>query len=152
MGLFDRLRGAFSEKTRLLDELALIAGLHETGVERLRRHAPMAIYPDVAKQAAEVATREMAHQRALRTILAEHDLWPKAPESVPPEGVNNWERLSNDLAILLQSAQELNRHAYKWEGVDDDMVRKLAAMASEMSENETTLRKIVLKLDPHAID
>ncbi len=90
----------------------------------------------------------------MRGILSERHLWPRPPEEVPHEGSNNWERLSNDLEILLLLARKLHQHAMRWEGearlrfLGDTLMK----IANEASDNEYELRRLVAKLDPQALD
>jgi rubrerythrin len=151
MGLLDRLRTAISGP-RLIDELAILAGQSEALVNRLRRHAERAMYPAIARGVREIAEKEAAHDKALRDILAERNLWPRPPEEVPHEGSSNWERLSNDLEILLLFSQELHRHAMRWEGENPGLAETLTKVAGEASDDEFELRRLVAKLDPQALD
>jgi hypothetical protein len=151
MGLLDRLRSAISGP-RLIDELAILAGQSEGLVNRLRRHAERALYLGIAQGVREIAEKEAAHEKTLRHILAEHGLWPRPTEEVPHEGSNVWERLSGDLAILLAFAQELHRHAMRWEGENPELGETLKKIADEASDDEFELRRLVAKLDPQALD
>jgi hypothetical protein len=153
MGLLDRLRTAISGP-RLIDELAILAGQCEALVNRLRRHAERAMYPRIAQGVREIAEKEAAHDKTLRGILAERGFWPRPPEEVPHEGSNNWERLSNDLEILLLFARELHRHAMRWEGESEnsELGETLKKVADEASDDEFELRRLVAKLDPQALD
>jgi hypothetical protein len=151
MGLLDRLRSAISGP-RLIDELAILAGQSEALVNRLRRHGERAMYPTIAQGVHGIAEKEAAHEKILRAVLAERGLWLRPPEEVPHEGSNNWERLSGDLEILLLFAQELHRHAMRWEGENPELGETLKKIADEASENEFELRRLVAKLDPQALD
>lgn len=112
------------------------------------------MYPRIAQGVREIAEKEAAHDRAMRSILAERGMWPRPPEEVPHEGSNNWERLSNDLEILLQFARELHRHAMRWEGDGENAAlgETLRKIADEASDDEFELRRLVAKLDPQALD
>jgi len=90
----------------------------------------------------------------MRAILSDRGLWPRPPEEASHEGANNWERLSNDLEILLQFARELHRHAMRWEGEGENakLGETLMKIADEASEDEFELRLLVAKLDPQALD
>ena len=151
MGLLDRLRSAISGP-RLVDELAILAGQCEALVNRLRRHAEREMYPGIASGVRAIAEKEAGHDKTLRGILAERELWPRPPEEVPHEGSNNWERLSNDLEILLLFARELHRHAMRWEGENPQLAETLMKVADEASDDEYELRRLVAKLDPQALD
>jgi hypothetical protein len=151
MGLLDRLRNAISGP-RLIDELAILAGQSEALVNRLHRHAERALYPRIAQGVREIGGKEAAHEKTLRGILAERGLWPRPPEEVPHEGSSNWERLSGDLETLLLFAQELHRHAMRWEGENPELAETLKKIADEASDDEFELRRLVAKLDPQALD
>jgi hypothetical protein len=153
MGLLERLRTAVSGPP-LIDELAILAGQSEALVNRLRRHAERAMYPAIAQGVREIAEREAAHEKTMRAILVEHRLWPRRPQEVPHEGSNNWERLSNDLEILLLFARELHRHAMRWEGEGENpkLGGTLMKIADGASNDEYELRRLVAKLDPQALD
>jgi hypothetical protein len=151
MGLLDRLRSAISGPP-LIDELAILAGQCEALVHRLRRHSERAMYPGIAQGVREIAEKEAAHDKTMRGILAERELWPRPPEEVSHEGSNNWERLSNDLEILLLFARELHRHAMRWEGENPLLGESLKKIADEASDDEFELRRLVAKLDPQALD
>jgi len=153
MGLFDRLRSAISGP-RLIDELAMLAGQCEALAKRLHRHAERVSYPPIAQAVREIADKEAAHDRTMRAILSDRGLWPRPPQEISHEGSNNWERLSNDLEILLLFARELHRHAMRWEGESEDpkLGETLMKIADEASEDEFELRVLVAKLDPQALD
>ena len=110
------------------------------------------MYPGIAQEVREIASKEAAHEKTLRGILAERGLWPRPPEEVPHEGSSNWERLSGDLEILLLFSQELHRHAMRWEGENPELSRTLMKIADEASESEYELRRLTAKLDPQALD
>src|SRR5262249_18715871 len=131
---------------------AILAGQSEALAERLRRHAERGTYPAIAQGVREIAEKEAIHQKEMRAILAERHLWPRPPEQVSHEGSNNWERLSNDLEILLLFARDLHRHAMRWEGENPALCETLMKIADEASDNEYELRRLVAKLDPQALD
>jgi hypothetical protein len=153
MGLIDRLRTAFSGPP-LKEELAILAGQSEALVNRLRRHAERVTYPAIAEGVAKIAEKEAAHEKALRAMLSERHLWPRPPEEPPHQGSNSWERLSNDLEILLLWAREMHQHAVRWEGDGENpaLGEALRKIADEASDNEYELRRLVAKLDPQALD
>lgn len=152
MRLLDRLRNAMSGPP-LIEELATLAGQSEALANRLHRHADRAaMYPGIAKGVREIADKEAAHHKIMRAVLAEHHLWPRLPEGTAHEGSNNWERLSSDLQMLLLFAQELHRHAMRWEGENPEFGETLSKIADEASQNEFELRRLVAKLDPQALD
>ena len=151
MGLLDKLRSTFSGP-RLIDELVILAGQSEALVNRLRRHAERLTYPAIAQDIRDITEKEAAHERTLRGILSAQHLWPRPPKEVPHEGSNNWERLSNDLEILLLWARQLHQHAMRWEGEHPELAETLMKIANEASDNEYELRRQVAKLDPQALD
>ena len=151
MGLLDRLKSAFSGP-ELTDELAVLAGQSEALVNRLRRHAERLTYPAIAEGVRDITEKEAAHERTLRNILSQRHLWPRPPEEVPHEGSSNWERLSNDLEILLLWARQLHQHAMRWESEHPELADTLMKVADEASDDEYELRRLVAKLDPQALD
>jgi hypothetical protein len=134
--------------------LAILAGQSEALAERLRRHAERPMYPAIAHGVREIAEKETAHEKILRGILSARNLWPRPPEEVPHEGSNNWERLSNDLEILLLWAREMHQHAMRWEGEGEQpgLGETLMKIADEAANNEHELRRLVAMLDPQALD
>ncbi len=152
MEIFDRLRSAFSEKAQLTHKLAELAGLNEMLVKRLGRHADMCFYPRIAEEARKIAQAEEAHQKMLRSILADRGLWPRPPENLPHEGLNNWERLSGDAAILITFSRDLYRQAIAWQSVDQTLGDALMRTARESDENATELSKLTMKCDPQSLD
>jgi hypothetical protein len=136
----------------LIDELAILAGQSEALANRLARHAQRVTYPAIAEGVRQIAEKEAAHEKAIRHILSERNLWPRPPEEVPHEGSNNWERLSNDLEILLLFARELHQHAMRWESENLQLGETLMKIADQASEDEHELRRLVAKLDPQALD
>ena len=153
MGLIDRLRTAISGP-RLIDELAILAGQSEALVDRLRRHAVRVTYPAIAEGVARIAEKEATHEKTIRAMLSERNSWPRPPAEVPHEGSNNWERLSNDLEILLLWAREMHQHAMRWEGEGERAAlgETLMKVADEAADDEYELRRLVAKLDPQALD
>ena len=123
-------------------------------MNRLRRHAERVTYPRDRGRRGEIAEKEAAHEKALRAMLSERHLWPRPPEEPPHQGSNSWERLSNDLEILLLWAREMHQHAMRWEGEGEDpaLGEALMKIADEASDNEYELRRLVAKLDPQALD
>ncbi len=153
MGLIDKLRNAISGPP-LIDELAILAGQSEALADRLRRHAERVTYPAIAQGVRQIAEKEAAHEKTMRHMLSERNLWPRPPESVPHEGSSSWERLSNDLEMLLLWARELHQHAMRWEGEGENshLGETLMKIADEAAEDEHELRRLVAKLDPQALD
>ncbi|HYB91855.1 MAG TPA: hypothetical protein VEC38_12505 [Candidatus Binataceae bacterium] len=152
MGFFDKLRSAISPETRLVEELAEVAGRNEILVERLNRHATKCSYPNLKAGLQAIAARESAHAKMLRAVLTERNTWPKFPEQTGHEGANNWERLSGDLSILAAIASGLRRAAAIWEAVDPALADRLSELADEDDACESELRRLTLKCDPQALD
>ncbi len=153
MGLIDKLRNAISGPP-LIVELAILAGQSEALANRLARHAQRVTYPAIAEGVRQIAEKEAAHETTMRHILSQRNLWPRPPEEVSHEGSNSWERLSNDLEILLLFARELHSHAMRWEGEGEAALlgETLMKIADEADDNEQELRRLVAKLDPQALD
>jgi len=153
MGLIDKLRNAISGPP-LIDELATLAGQSEGLANRLARHAGRVSYPAIAEGVRQLAEKEATHEKTMRHILSERNLWPLPPAEVSHEGSNSWERLSNDLEILLLFARELHSHAMRWEGEGENsrLGETLMKIADEAAEDEHELRRLVAKLDPQALD
>jgi hypothetical protein len=153
MGLINRLRTAISGPP-LIEELAILAGHSEALASRLARHAQRVTYPAIAEGVRQIAEKEAAHEKVMRHLLSERNLWPQPPEEVPHEGSSSWERLSNDLEILLLFARELHSHAMRWEGEGENshLGETLMNIADEAAEDEHELRRLVAKLDPQALD
>jgi hypothetical protein len=152
MGFFDRLRASVSTETRLSNELAELAGRNEALAARLVRHAAATTYSNIRAGVQALADEETVHLRRLKAILSARELWPRPPEPMAREGLNNWERLSADLELLSSLAAAFHRAAAEWESVDAAVADELAAIALEDDEHESELRRLALKCDPQAID
>lgn len=99
-----------------------------------------------------IAAKEAQHVKILNGILADHARWAKLVEVPIREGANNWERISNDLALLNDIHLALSREAIHWEAVDPSVSDKIRAVADEDNGLVSELRKLALKSDPQALD
>lgn len=152
MGILQRMWTATVPGERLLAELADIAGRHLELAGRLARHAELCAYPNIASGLGALAAREAQHARALEVILSEHHVWSKLARPIGAEGSNNWERLSGDLALLLDLRREMNQQALSWEGIDPQFAARLRTIALEDDRSLGELRELALKCDPQALD
>ena len=137
---------------RLLAELADIAGRHQELASRLANHAELCAYPNIAGTLRALAARQAEHARALDTILRERHVWSKLPRPIGAEGSSNWQRISGDLALLLDLSREMNQQAARWEGIDPAFAARLRTIAIEDDRGLGELRELALKCDPQALD
>ena len=137
---------------RLLAELADIAGRHQELANRLARHAELCVYPNIADTLASLASRQTEHARMLDALLAERHVWSKLPRPISAEGSSNWQRLSGDLALLIDLSRAMNQQALHWEGIDPAFAAQLRTIAREDDRNLSELRELTLKCDPQAFD
>jgi hypothetical protein len=149
MGFFDRLRG--SSTTRLLNDLANLVGSNEELAARLARHGSMAT-ANLKGGIEALAEQEAAHVKKLKVVLSSRNMWPRPPEPPARDGINNWERLGADLALLGALASGFHRASAQWEGVDPAVADELEAIAIADDDHESELRKLALKCDPQALD
>ena len=85
-------------------------------------------------------------------LLSERHVWSKLPRPTGAEGSSNWQRVSGDLALMLELAREMNEQALHWEGIDPPFAARLHTIALEDDRNIDGLRKLALKCDPQAFD
>jgi hypothetical protein len=137
---------------RLLAELADIAGRHQELAARLAHHAGLCAYPNIAAGLGALAAREAEHARTLDALLSERHLWSKLPRPTDAGGSSNWQRVSSDLALILELAREMNEQALHWEGIDLAFAARLHTIAIEDNRNIGELRELALKCDPQALD
>jgi len=150
MGLLDRFRPS-SDKMSLA-QLAELAGQKEALIGRLKRHAAMCPYGTIKTGLERIAAQQSEGFNVLRRLLADRDAWPRPPQSTPREGSNNWERLSNDLAVLQTISAGIQKASRVWEGIDSATAEKLVPVAIADGEAESQLRALALKCDPQALD
>jgi hypothetical protein len=139
-------------EVRLLAELANIAGRHQELADRLAHHAGLCIYPNIAGGLTALAACEAKHAGTLDTLLSGRHAWSKLPRPMGAEGSSNWQRVSEDLALLLELAREMNEQALHWEAIDPPFAGRLHTIALEDSRNIGEVRKLALKCDPQALD
>jgi hypothetical protein len=137
---------------RLLAELADIAGRHQELASRLARHAELCTYPNIAGALNALASRQAEHAHTLHSLLSERHVWSKLPRPMGVEGSSNWQRVSGDLALLLDLSREVNQQALHWEGIDPAFAARLRTIAREDDRSLGELRELALKCDPQAID
>jgi hypothetical protein len=152
VGILDKIRTSISAEARLLATLATVAGDSQGLMERLRRHAARCRYAQMKPVLEEIADKEHQHHRSLGAILAEHRVWAKLPNRPVHEGSNDWERLSADLGLLSEIGMTLGKLASRWERTNAAVTDQLRTIAEEDAELGSTLRKLVLKCDPQALD
>ena len=150
MGFFDRFRPS-SDKTALA-QLAELAGRKEALIDRLARHAAMCPYGTIRTGLERIAAQQGEGFKVLRSLLAEHQMWPRPPESTPHEGSNNWERLNHDLEMLGTIVSGIQTASRVWEGIDSATAEKLLAIAMTDGAAQIQLRALALKCDPQALD
>ena len=150
MGFFDRFLPS-SDKTALA-QLAELAGRKEALLDRLARHAAMCPFGTIKAGLERIAAQQREGFQVLRSLLAEHQMWPRPPESTPHEGSNNWERLNHDLEMLGTVVSGIQRASGVWEGIDSATAEKLLAIAITDGEAQIQLRALALKCDPQALD
>ena len=151
MGFFDKLLSSSPEKSAIAD-LAELAGRKEALVARLERHAEKCSYANIRAGLQQLAIKQAESFKTLRSILSDHDTWPRPPESEPHEGSNNWERLSSDLELLRTVAIGMQKAAGMWDGIDSGIAQKLLPIATADGDAESELRALALKCDPQALD
>jgi hypothetical protein len=151
MGFFRKFFSPASDRAELLDQLAAIAGRNQGLVDRLKRHATLAV-ANIKAGVEALAEAEAGHVKVLNSILADRDVWSKLPEPALHDGSNNWARLSGDLEVLRSLAADLRLNAMKWEAVDEGVAATLLELAIEDEDRESELRQIALKCDALALD
>jgi hypothetical protein len=152
MGILQRMWTAAPPEERLLAELADLAGRHQELANRLARHAKLCAYPNIAGALGALAARQAEHARTLDALLSQRHVWSKLPRPMGAEGSSNWQRVSGDLALLLDLSREVNRQALHWEGIDLAFAARLRTIAREDDRSLGELRELALKCDPQAFD
>ncbi len=152
MGILRKIRLSISAEARLLAELAELTGHNQELAERLERHAKLCAYEQMRPHIETLARGERTHLKQLHAILSEHRVWSRLPENPVHEGSNNWERLSLDLELLMRLAHRLLRLSNRWEGINEAVSQRLLALSEEDAVAGTSLRSLVMKLDPQALD
>ncbi len=152
MGLLQKIGLSMTHSGRLLAELASLTGRIQGLLDRLNRHAEACIYTHMKARIKEVSAVTEAHVKMLNSILRDNQVWARLPEAPVHQGSNNWERVSGDLILLTRLNVELNQQAVKWQGVNADVAERLLAILNEQRPLIDTLREIVARSDPQALD
>jgi hypothetical protein len=152
MGILERIRSSLSSRTRLLEQLARIAGQVETLAARLKAHAEMCSYPTLKTGLERLAMTQAAYADILRELLLDRGAWPTLPQTSVREGSNNWERLNADLALQVRLFRDLNLQIVEWEVVEPQLAARLREFAAEQDKTLADLRDLALKCDPQALD
>ena len=152
MELLDRISQSITAKGRLLSELAGLTGRMQGLVARLERHAESCAYPQMKLRIQDVTAATKVHAKVLNGILSDNRVWAKLPERTIHDGINSWERVSNDLAILGRLNVDLNQQAVKWMSVDADIAERLRRIVNEQIALIDALQEVAARSDPQAID
>ena len=152
MGILQRIRSGASPDARLLEELAEIATRHHELAARLARHGARCAYPNIARGLGDLAAHAAEQARALDALLRERNVWSRLADDAAPDGASNWQRLSSDLALLLELARAMNRQALQWESIDAALAQRLWDVALADNRDMSELRELALKCDPQALD
>jgi hypothetical protein len=152
MGILQRMRTAAPPEERLLTELADIAGLHHELGNLLARHAELCAYPNIAGALGALAARQSEHARTLDILLGERHASSNLPRPIGAEGSSNWQRLSGDLALLLDLSRQMNQQALRWEGIEPAFAARLRTIGREDDRSLGELRELAMKCDPQAFD
>ena len=152
MGILQRIWSVSSPEERLLASLADITGRHRDLAGRLARHAELCAYPNIAEGLRALAVKTEERARALEEILRERHTWSKMPGASEDDGSSNWQRVTGDLALLLQISREMNQQVLKWESIDAALAARLRTIALADDVSLGQLRELGLKCDPQALD
>ncbi len=152
MTMLEKLRTILSPHTRLLQQLAQIAGDNERLADSLKRDADLCESPRLKSGLETLAAAERADADVLRQVVLTHHAWPAPPLIPNREGANNWERLSFDLAAQIGLVRALNSLIAQCERTDPLMAQQLRALVTEKERVSALLRDITLKCDPQALD
>lgn len=152
MGILQRIRGRVSIDAPLLEELAELTGRHRELAARLARHGARCAYPNIARGLGDLAARAAEHAGALDTLLRERNVWSRLPDDTAADGASNWQRISSDLALLLELARAMNHQVLRWESVDSALAERLRDIALADNRDLGDLRELALKCDPQALD
>ncbi|MGO9060567.1 MAG: hypothetical protein ACLQU2_24755 [Candidatus Binataceae bacterium] len=152
MELLEKISQSFTQKGRLLAQLATFTGRMQGLADRLTRHGEACIYPQMKEKIEAVAAAVKAQVKTLNAILSDNRVWAKLPEMPAHQGINNWERISGDLVTLGRLNSDLNQHAVRWLSVDAEVSERLRNMAEEQIDLIDALQEIAARSDPQAID
>jgi hypothetical protein len=152
MELLERITHSLTAKGRLLKELAAISGRMQGLADRLERHGQACVYPQMKSKIEDVEAGIKAQTKVLTGILSDNRVWARLPERAGHEGINNWERLSNDLISLGKINVDLNQQSVRWMPVDADIAERLRALVNEQVPLIDGLQEVAARSDPQAID
>jgi hypothetical protein len=152
MELLERITQSFTQRGRLLNQLAILTGRLEGLIDRLDRHAEACVYPQMKAKIEEVAAAAKAHTKTLKTILSDNRIWPRLPVLPAHQGANTWERISGDLVVLARLNLDLNQQAVRWQAIDADIAQRLWSVVNEQIALIDALQEIAARSDPQAID
>ena len=152
MGLLDRLNLTGSSRSRLLAKLAEITGRREMLAGRVARHSAMCSAPRLKEELAAIAAKEREQVNLLRRILSDAGIWPREAEAPAHDGSSNWERVSNDVEMLLRITIDLNKHLLDWNGEDPAIAAQLDAILEGDGLVMRRLREVAAKSDPQALN
>ncbi|MGH7916590.1 MAG: hypothetical protein ACREQE_03910 [Candidatus Binataceae bacterium] len=136
---------------RMFNRLAVIAGRQRELADRLIRDVELCEYINLKNGLEQLAESQDAQAGNMRTLLSDYGVWARLPER-PVGGANNWERLSGDLALLVELCRELNLCAVEAESIDSQIAEKLREIAAVLDRDGGELRDLALKCDPHALN
>ena len=152
MELLEKITQSFTQRGRLLNQLAILTGRLEGLIDRLSRHAEACIYPQMKAKIEEVAVAAKAHAKTLNAILSDNRVWARLPDLPAHQGTNNWERISGDQIVLSRLHVDLNQQAVRWQAVDAEVAQRLWSVISEQTGLIDTLQEIAARSDPQALD
>ena len=152
MGIIERIYAALSPRTRLIAELAAIAGHYEALAVNLRRHADECAYPNIKAGLARLAASEEVQANKLRELLRARGASPRLADLPLHDGSSNWERLKRDLELQVRLVRDLNLQVPEWAGIDAELSARLREFAAREDRNIGELRDLTLKCDPQALD
>lgn len=152
MGIIEKIHAALWPRTRLLPELAAIAGHYEALAVNLKRHADECAYPNIKAGLARLAALEETQANKLRELLRERGASARLPDIPIHDGSSNWERLKRDLELQVRLVRDLNLQIPEWASFDEELSAHLREFAAQEHRNIGELRDLTLKCDPQALD
>ncbi len=152
MELLEKISQSFTQKGRLLTQLATFTGQMQGLADRLTRHGEACVYPQMKEKIEAVAIAVKAQVKTLNAMLSDNRVWARLPEMPVHQGINNWERLSGDLILLGRLNSELNQHAVRWLAADPDISQRLRSIAEEQIAQLDALQEVAARSDPQALD
>jgi hypothetical protein len=152
MRMIEKIRQWLSPRSRLLNRLAETAGEAEALAGNLTRHTELCTYPTLRAGLQALAAAETAQANTMRELVLHNGIWPKVPLLPPHQGANNWERLSNDLALQVKILRALRSQQSEWSAIDPLIAAQLDKCATAEDRHIGQLRDLTLKCDPQALD